>query len=89
MDSNAWEEASRISSISSHNKPLQQTARPSTALRAVPVRPQLKGVVLGKRRSVCCQVDQGGMLWPGDTAAEGFEAPCLPDGHGGEESVTS
>jgi len=30
------------------NKPLQQTARPSTALRAAPVRPQLKGVVLSR-----------------------------------------
>ena len=29
-----------------YNSPLQQTARPSTALRAAPVRPQLKGIVL-------------------------------------------
>ena len=33
-----------------YNKPLQQTARPSTALRAAPVRPQLKGMVLYELR---------------------------------------
>jgi len=31
-----------------YNSPLQQTARPSTALRAAPVRPQLKGMVLSR-----------------------------------------
>ena len=32
-----------------YNLPLQQTARPSASLRYAPVRPQLKGVVLGRR----------------------------------------
>ena len=45
----------RIEQRRRYNKPLQQTARPSTALRAAPVRPQLKGVVFDERRTSCAR----------------------------------
>ena len=48
---------SGIDKTSPYNKPLQQTARPSTALRAAPVRPQLKGVVLGRRGTASSSED--------------------------------